>query len=90
MADTTTWTLQECANAAGQRREQAPVTLDASAPSKHECQGCGVPLDGQRNALGLLRVFCSTGCMTRYNRRWTERPDDTALLRLTAYYWSEW
>lgn len=89
MADTTRWSLQDCANAAGKRRHHAPAAL-ATAPDEHLCRGCGIPLDGQRTKTGLLRVYCSQPCMQAHTRVYAVRPDDEAHVRMAAYYWGEW
>lgn len=91
MADTSAWTLQDFANAAGKRTEPYPTGAEAAPAHEHQCcPGCGAALAGLTvKGSGLPRVYCSDSCRIKAQRRWRSHPDDTATLRLTQYLWCE-
>ncbi len=91
MADTTRWTLQQCADAAGKRVAPYPTCAEAGADQGPHCRGCGAALTGQTTkvikASGLPRVFCSRECLRLAQRRWRSGPDESAALTMSQYSW---
>jgi hypothetical protein len=91
MADTSQWTLQQFADAAGQRAEPYPLEDAPTSPPAHVCHSCGAPLHGARNPhTNMLRVYCDRRCQAVATRRWNTRHDATPSLALTQYSWAEW
>ena len=91
MADTARWSLQQFADAAGKRTDPYPHEADAPPDNRQQCLGCGADLTGQRvKGSRLPRVYCGRECLRKANNRWHDRPDESAVLRLSQYSWSEW
>jgi len=90
MADTTRWTLQQCADAAGKRAEPYPTCAGDTVAHDHRCAACGADLTGRRaRTTGLPLVFCGNACRNQFNRRWRVRPDEIAALTMRNYSWGE-
>lgn len=86
MADTSHWTLQDFANAAGKRVEPYP-TCAAPEPQR-VCQGCGEDLRSRiAKTTGLPMLYCGNTCRTLAARRWRNGPDEAATLGLHRYSW---
>ena len=90
MADTARWTLQQFADAAGKRVEPYPHEDAAALVPARLCLACGADLSGRYSPNGLPLIYCGTQCAKKANTRWHDRPDESAALRLSQYYWSEW
>ncbi len=88
MADTSGWTLQDFANAAGTRT--APYPTCAAPETSRECPGCGEDITPLRTKTGLPKSYCSDSCRVKAQRRWRSHPDETAALRMAQYVWGEW
>ena len=91
MADTARWSLQQFADAAGKRIAPYPhEDAAALAPQDRCCAACGADLLGRYAPNGMPLIYCGKQCAKKANNRWHDRPDESAVLRLTQYYWSEW
>lgn len=85
MADTTRWTLQECADAAGQCADPAPDI--AYVPPLRRCRGCGADLGERRTKGGLYLVYCGASCVADHRRRQVQHFEAEWVLTLAAYSW---
>jgi len=90
MADTTRWTLQQCADAAGKRTTPYPTCAGDTVAHDHRCAACGADLTGRRaKNTGLALIYCNAHCRTIHNRRWRSGPDESAALTMRNYSWGE-
>ncbi len=88
MADTTRWTLQQFADAAGKRVAPYPTCAEATVDQRHCCAACGADLGGRTaKTTGLPLVYCGLPCQKVANRRWRSGPDESAALTMSEYSW---
>lgn len=85
MADTTRWTLQQCADAAGKRTAVAAEV--AYVPPPRRCLACGADLGARRGKAGLYIVYCGQSCAAEYRRRRGQHVEVERDLTLTRYSW---
>ncbi len=85
MADTTRWTLQQCADAAGQGADAAAEV--AYVPPQRRCLGCGADLGARRTKAGLYVVYCGRACVDTHRHRRAQQVEAERRLTLAAYSW---